>query len=110
MPFSVRCCCKGKVFEYWVYDEYDIGVIAYAKITYNDECVEINVINVNRDYRGRGIGSLLLERIINDHSDHPIFVETFEYLIRWYEGFGFELVCEKPVIMVRERGGPRQNA
>ncbi|MEM3465819.1 MAG: GNAT family N-acetyltransferase [Candidatus Jordarchaeales archaeon] len=99
--YSVECNVEDSVFEYRVYDDYGISIIAYARVLRTEEWAEIKVINVNREYRGRGIGSILLTRIVKDHSNCTIIVETFKYLIDWYKRFNFKLVCENPVIMMK---------
>lgn len=103
---NVKCSIEEHVFEYRIYDDYGVGVVAYARVLRGEGWAEIKVINVNRDYRGKGIGSLLLARIVNDHSASTIVVETFKYLIDWYKRFNFEVVSENPVVMVR-RASPK---
>ncbi len=105
MACRVECSVEEDVFEYRVYDDYGIGVIAYAKVTRGPGGAEIKVINVSREYRGRGVGSEVLARIVRDHGDCLIMVETFGYLVGWYERFNFKCVCDKPLIMVRSPGG-----
>lgn len=98
---NIECSTDGSVFEYRIYDDYGVGVVAYARVVSGEGWAEIKFINVNRDHRGRGIGSLLLARIVDDHSEYTIIVETFNYLIDWYKRFNFEVICENPVVMVR---------
>ncbi|MEM1659314.1 MAG: GNAT family N-acetyltransferase [Candidatus Jordarchaeales archaeon] len=98
---SIECAVEESVYEYMIYDEYGVGVIAYARVVRNDRYVEIKVINVSREHRHKGIGTVLLARIVDDHSDHTIIVETFEYLVDWYKKFDFEVVSDKPLVMLR---------
>ena len=80
--------------EYKVYDEYEISLIGYAAVIVEENVVHIGVINVNRDYRGRGIGTAILLSILGDFSDKKIEVKTFNYLVPWYEKHGFKLLNE----------------
>jgi len=80
--------------EYKVYDEYEISIIGYAAVLVEENSVHIGVINVNRDYRGHGIGTVILLSILEDFSDKKIEVETFNYLVPWYEKYGFKLIGE----------------
>ncbi len=80
--------------EYKVYDEYEISVVGYAAVIVEENVVHIGVINVSRDYRGHGIGTAILLSILEDFSDKKIEVETFNYLVPWYEKHGFKLLSE----------------
>ncbi|MBS7287451.1 MAG: GNAT family N-acetyltransferase [Candidatus Freyarchaeota archaeon] len=103
---NVECSVEEPVFEYRIYDDYGVGVVAYARVLRGEGWAEIKVINVNRDYRGRGIGSLLLARIVDDHSGFTIVVETFKHLVNWYRRFNFEVICENPMVMMRHPQNP----
>lgn len=98
---SIERVVEESVYEYMIYDEYGVSVIAYARVVRGDRYAEIKVINVSREHRRRGIGTVLLARIVDDHSDQTIVVETFEYLVDWYKRFDFEVVSSKPLVMVR---------
>lgn len=87
-------------YEYFVYDIYGIGIIGYGLVYQKDGSAEIKVINVDRNHRGEGIGSSMLQRIVDDHSEKDIHVKTFHSLISWYERFGFKVDSE-PLSLVR---------
>jgi len=80
--------------EYKVYDEYEISIIGYAAVLVDDGHACINVINVDRDYRGHGIGTAILLSILEDLCDKKIEVKTFSYLVPWYKKHGFKLLDE----------------
>ncbi|MGQ9720667.1 MAG: GNAT family N-acetyltransferase [Candidatus Jordarchaeum sp.] len=88
-------------YEYLVYDIYGIGVIGYGVVYQNRDSAEIKVINVDRYHRGEGIGSSMLERIVEDHSEKNIQVKTFDSLIPWYQKFGFKVINSEPLLLMR---------
>lgn len=104
VPPEILCEIKQtgeyRKYEYLVYDIYGIGVIGYGVVYQKDDSAEIKVINVDRSYRGEGIGSSMLQRIVEDHSMRSIRVRTFDSLIPWYERFGFKVDSE-PLLLVR---------
>jgi len=80
--------------EYKVYDEYEINIIGYAVVLVEEDCAHIGVINVDRNYRGHGIGTAILLSILKDFSDKKIEVETFSHIVPWYRKHGFKLLSE----------------
>ena len=88
-------------YEYFVYDVYGIGVIGYGVVYRRNGFAEIRVINVHRGYRGEGIGSLMLQKIVEDHSQETICVKTFDSLVHWYERFGFKVVDPEALLLLR---------
>ena len=76
---------------YYLYDDSFVNVEAVAKIKLYSKYVKLLYINVNRNYRGNGKGSYLLNRIISDFADITVVVETFKERVAWYQKFGFTL-------------------
>jgi N-acetylglutamate synthase-like GNAT family acetyltransferase len=102
---EIRCeteqTSECQKYEYFVYDIYGIGVVGYGVVYQKDDSAEIKVINVSRYHRGEGIGSRMLQRIVDDHSNRNIHVKTFDSLIQWYEKFGFKVVDSEPLLLIR---------
>ena len=87
---------RKKVYEdstVWEYElSYDgINTLGFAKVIEYEDYVELKYINVNREYRGNGIGSTLLNHIIGEFSDKDIIVETFRERVDWYSKFHFHV-------------------
>lgn len=70
------------------------GVIANARILEKGDYILISNINVNREYRGIGIGTKLLKQIISDFKDRDIILWCFRERIEWYKKFSFEVENE----------------
>lgn len=52
--------------------------------------VYLQDINIASAYRGQGIGTELLQRIVNDF-ELPVVADVFKDRVRWYERNGFQL-------------------
>lgn len=99
---------RNNGFKEWVFNLFDkegISIIANAIIHEYDSFVEIKYINVSREYRGYGIGTMLLLKILKKFNNKNIYVETFSERIRWYSKFGFRVINGKNGIfrIVRKR-------
>ncbi|MFQ6052336.1 MAG: GNAT family N-acetyltransferase [Candidatus Hydrothermarchaeota archaeon] len=90
--------------EYRIRDEIMPIFIGVARVREYEGEVAIDLINVNPNRRGEGIGTKLLEKIVNDYDNHLLTVTTFPYLEEWYEEFGFKKTYKKGnlIHMVRE--------
>jgi len=93
----------GSGITYYLYDDSFVTVEAVAKIKMHSEYVELLYINVNRNYRGNGKGSYLLNRILSDFDDRKVIVETFKERVAWYEKFGFIVTYNHANIYMLER-------
>ena len=82
------------VWQLNVYDEEEIYLVATATVYEDQKMAEIKYINVNRDFRGNGVGSKLLEKIVSKFKDKELIVETFRERVNWYQKFGFKVVRE----------------
>ncbi|MHA1505813.1 MAG: GNAT family N-acetyltransferase [Candidatus Asgardarchaeia archaeon] len=87
---------RRKVYDgsiIWEYEfSYDcINTLGFAKVIEYKDYVELRYINVDREYRGNGIGSTLLNHIIEEFPDKDIIVETFKERINWYSKFQFHV-------------------
>jgi len=66
--------------------------MASAVVLERDDHIYIEDINVGSIYRGRGVGTGLLNRILADFKDRPITANVFEARVPWYRRHGFEPV------------------
>jgi|Deesub1362A_J573_1020465.scaffolds.fasta_scaffold00016_137 N-acetylglutamate synthase-like GNAT family acetyltransferase len=82
--------------EYLVWDENYSRIIASARIKKINEGFELKIINVERWYRGEGVGSMLLNKIVADFSDTTLIAWVFSSRVEWYLKNGFK---------VKERAG-----
>ncbi|MHA1713104.1 MAG: GNAT family N-acetyltransferase [Candidatus Ranarchaeia archaeon] len=78
--------------QYTVYDDLGISVIAQAVCTDNGNDVRIDLVSVNRGYRGKGVGTRLLNKLLDQFSHRPMVVTTWPNLVPWYSRFGFRVV------------------
>lgn len=79
--------------EYLVWNESYSRIIGVARVEIGEDKAEIKVINVENSYRGNGIGTKLLKKIVDDFSDKKIFTWTFEEREEWYKRNGFEAIA-----------------
>lgn len=88
---------KEKAENTWIVlnNEEVIATICYYKIT--DEIAEIKRIYINKNYRGEGIGTYLINMIIEHIKNKGysiIYLETndvFKKAIEFYKSYGFTL-------------------
>lgn len=95
--------CEGDVHRYECWSA--LSVIAVAVVR-DGKSAHILEINVNREWRGRGIGSWLLKVIKDDFQGKKITAEVFREREGWYEKNGFKHVGEKGHLVVMEFSGP----
>ena len=53
--------------------------------------LELSSIAVLEEYRGHGIGSEIIGRLLREADDKPIYLECFEERKEFYRRFGFEI-------------------
>jgi N-acetylglutamate synthase-like GNAT family acetyltransferase len=81
---------NGEHSEYLLWNECYSRVIGTARVVTRNGSAEIEVINIDHDYRGKNLGTKLLERVIQDFSGKELFVWTFKGRTAWYERNGFK--------------------
>jgi GNAT superfamily N-acetyltransferase len=102
-PASSKFPESNQRYEYLIQDDLEIAVIARA-VCYDDgEKVSVDLINVNRDFRGKGLGSQLLVKIISQFKDKNLITSTWKYLVPWYEKYGFRVIGRNKGIFKLER-------
>ena len=80
-----------------------IGMIGLKPL--NEDCFEIKRLQVHKEYQGKGLGKLLVEKIVelaktkNANSLILDFDKRHEYLNKFYSAFGFKKFDEGTVYM-----------
>jgi N-acetylglutamate synthase-like GNAT family acetyltransferase len=77
--------------EYFVWDDNFSRVVATARLKDGEEGTEILMINVERGMRGRGLGTTLLKRLVEDFSCSTLYAWVFKGRTDWYERNGFKI-------------------
>ncbi|HDI12981.1 MAG: hypothetical protein DRN83_03155 [Hadesarchaea archaeon] len=77
-------------YECW--DDYGCSIVGSAVVIEQEDHVYLKDINVSSYYRGRGIGTRLLNRVIVDFKKKPIMADVFEARLPWYRRHGFKSV------------------
>jgi ribosomal protein S18 acetylase RimI-like enzyme len=102
MQFNIENSENSEIW-YSIHETGIIPPIAVAKLSENPDYVKIEVINVQRDYRSKGFGTALLNRIVKINSEKKIMVKTFVYLLDWYKKFGFKIISQNGNLYILER-------
>ncbi len=94
---------RGCKCEYEVWNEYKTQIIGAATIDESEKPVTLETINIQRNRRDKGIGSKLLQEIIQDYQNKEIKAWIFSARLEWYKRHGFQLDKEKEdLIKVRK--------
>jgi len=95
---------KGGELEYLYWSAWQVA--AKAVVEEGSERVEIKLVNVSRNRRGRGLGSWLLDRVVEDFRHRKIVAWVFKPRVGWYRKRGFSKEERKNSIvkMVRAKG------
>lgn len=75
---------EDSIHNYLVWDKNYSRVISRAIVVDSGGVVELKTIDVDRTFRGSGIGTQLLQKIISDFSDREIIAWVFEGRVDWY--------------------------
>jgi len=89
---NVEKLSSGEHSEYLLWNESYSRVIGTARVAARNGSAEIEVINIEQDYRGKNLGTKLLEKVIQDFSEKELFTWTFNGRVEWYERNGFKPV------------------
>ena len=80
----------------WLQEEEDI--VGYTRIMDNKESVSFGRVLINPNYRKRGLGNVLLGKMLDviseKYPDRPIIISAQAHLKDFYGGFGFEKISE----------------
>ena len=83
---------QNRAHSYECWDDYGCSIIANAVVLERDDYIYLEDINVGSGYRGRGVGTGLLNQILADFGDRPVTANVFEARVPWYRRHGFEPV------------------
>jgi N-acetylglutamate synthase-like GNAT family acetyltransferase len=83
---------QNRAHRYECWDDYGCSIMASAVVLEWDDHIYLEDINVGSVYRGRGVGTGLLNRILADFKDRPVTANVFEARVPWYRRHGFEPV------------------
>lgn len=95
--------CEGDTHRYECWDTSSVIAVAIVR---DGESAHIVEINVNREWRGKGIGSWLLNLIKEDFGGKRITAEVFKERESWYERNGFRRTGEKGHLVMMEFNSP----
>lgn len=67
-------------------------IIGRAVISEHKNYVRLHLILVDKNYRGRGFGTKLLEEVLSLYHDKDITLQTFLGNEGWFQKYGFKVV------------------
>jgi ElaA protein len=73
----------------------DRKLIAYARLSVDREPVKVGRIAVHPDYRGRGLGDVLMAEVHAQLGTRPAIMHAQSYLEPWYGRIGWEVCGEE---------------
>lgn len=89
---------RFKFYEEIVYYKYNGKIIGFAGLYFIDKYLSINQLCVNKDYRRLGIGSTILDFIIEIHKNKSLILyidknkKDTNCLFNFYSNRGFKLI------------------
>ena len=83
---------ENRAHRYECWDDYGCSIMASAVVLERDDHIYLEDINVGSIYRGRGVGTGLLNQILANFKDVSITANVFEARVPWYRRHGFEPV------------------
>lgn len=81
----------GEKSKYLVWNEHRSQIIGSATLIDSEDPVLLKEINIQRNRRSRGVGSVLLKRILEDFAGSEMEAEVFSSRTDWYVRHGFEV-------------------
>lgn len=78
------------------------GIVGYLTVRFGD-CLHVDEVAVDREYRGQGYGGVLLRfaDTLARHSDcRAVQLNAISDRVRWYESFGYEVLSGRKTIRV----------
>ena len=88
MFFNLKGICEGVLIN-------ENGVdISGGFITFSENFAIINDVFTKEEYRGRGYGKVLVEKLLNCSTKEKVYLTTKENNLDFYKKLGFEIVKE----------------
>jgi ElaA protein len=95
----------------WWHEEPGGGVVATARLLWEDERSRLGRLCTARSARNRGLATSLLRAALDHAGDRPVILDAQRHLTDWYETFGFRRTGHEfvdvgipHVEMIRDRG------
>lgn len=99
MAMDIELISSKGAHEYLVWDDNFSRVVATARLKKGDNDIEIQMINVERGMRGKGLGTALLKQMLEDFSSCTLYAWVFKGRAGWYERNGFEVwTCDGDLV------------
>jgi len=73
-------------------DEDSSKIIGRAVVSEHENYVRLHLILVDKNYRGRGFGTKLLEEVLSLYHNKDITLSTFLGNEEWLQKYGFKIV------------------
>jgi len=86
-------------WDYVVWNDFGSRVIGNAVIERKRGTTVLDKINVSRTRRGEGVGSELLNQILQDFESDELVAYAFEGRVGWYLRHGFEPVGKRGLLV-----------
>jgi len=78
---------KDYKFLYLQQNKKILGGLVLTQI--DDDLIYIEYLFVDKEYQSKGVGKKLLNKLLDDYSDFRISLHCENFLIKYYEKFGF---------------------
>lgn len=88
MFFNLKGICQGQLIS-----EQDVN-ISGGFITFSDDFAVITDVFTKEEYRGRGYGRRLVEKLLNCSTKEKVYLTSKEHNLPFYKKLGFNVVKE----------------
>lgn len=85
--------------KYMVWNDFGSRIIGSAVLKRKHGTIVLDKINVTRTWRGEGVGSKLLSRILRDFEGEELVAYAFKSRVDWYRRHGFELMGKRGLLV-----------
>ena len=92
LPRSIQSIYEN-IRDFWVYEEEGKVLGTCALTIFWSDLAEIRSLAVDREHTGRGIGTALVKRALEESKEFGIFrVFTLTYQVKFFEKLGFKVI------------------
>jgi len=92
LPRSIQSIYEN-IRDFWVYEEEGKVLGTCALTIFWSDLAEIRSLAVDREHTGRGIGTALVRRALEESKEFGIFrVFTLTYQVKFFEKLGFKVI------------------